>query len=142
LPRRLGHQGSLQIPWSPYPDFHLGASPWKMGGLHVLRTWSSTLLHTPSRRVEDLLASLQDSKGSAYRDKVWFTLEPAHKAATLYSLTLSRANLALTFLWNVLRSKDVIKWHSSGLEVSSRVCVTSLESSNLKWPGMRRIYRQ
>ena len=90
---------------------------------------------TLSRRVDDLPASHQNSK-DGWRTEIHdgSLKNQLTRLNTLlsHSLTLSRANLVVTISWIVLRSKDVIKWHSSGLEVFSGVGVASLDSSNFK----------
>ena len=56
-------------------------------------------------------------------------------------ITLSRANLALTLIKLVLRTKDLNSMLLDGLEVFLGVCVMSWDSSKLKIAGVRRIYR-
>ena len=62
--------------------------------IHVPRTQSSTPVHTKPWS-KTCQASVQDSKGPAHRDTS-LVQELGHKAATPCSLTISRANLALT----------------------------------------------
>jgi hypothetical protein len=52
---------------------------------------------TPSRRVDDLLASQPElQEVGTPRYKLWFTQEPAHSITTPCTLTLTRASLALS----------------------------------------------
>jgi hypothetical protein len=123
LPQKIGHKGSRQVPWSPWCPFPLRNFSTKKEGLHIPRTRS---LHrsTPSWRIENLSASLQDSKGQAHQEYSY-----AHKALSLslshtHTHSFSRANLELTPSKLVLRSKDVIKWHFGGLKVFFNVYVS------------------
>ena len=109
-------------------------------GLHI-SAQGCRYRSTPSRRVEDVPTSLQDSKGMTQRDIILVHSRTTHKAATSCSLTLSRANLALTLTKLVLRTKNLITAHLDGSEVFFNVYGVSLNSSNSKMTGGSHIYR-
>jgi hypothetical protein len=61
------------------------------------------------------------------RYNLWFTQEPAHKAATPRSLTLFRANSSTNALKVCAKSKNMINKLLDGLKNFFRVWVTSHE---------------
>ena len=105
------------------------------GGVSVPRTKSLTPLHTKpeGRRLA----------GEPQRLQGW----PAHQDTSLVHsrntaqgskpclITHSRANLSLKLIKLVLRTKDMTNELLYGLEVFLGVCMTSSNSSELKWPG-------
>ena len=96
---------------------------------------------TPSRRVEDVPASHQDSKDGRLTEYKWqFTLEPQHKVQQPCSLTHLGAILALSLTKDVLNLKMWSIWSLVGLEMFLDVCGSSLNSINSKIARGRRLY--
>ena len=96
---------------------------------------------TPSRRVDDVPASLQSSKVPAHRNLLLVhsrTTAQRHKALQSHSL---KSYPLHDTLQSVLRSKDMNTKLLDGLEMFLGVFVTSLNSSKLQMAGGWHIYR-
>jgi hypothetical protein len=85
------------------------------GGLHV-HTRSSTPLHTKpeGRRLAGEQPRLQGVGTPRYN--LWFTQEPAYKAGTPCSLTLSRSNRSTNTFKACVKPKDMINMLFNGLK--------------------------
>jgi hypothetical protein len=103
--------------------------------LHVPRTKSSSPLHTKpeGRWLAGKPPRLQGAGTPRYN--LWFTQEPAHKVATSYSLTHSRANPSTNTLEACAKPKDVINELLGGLENFFKVWVASheLQQTQMTW---------
>ena len=130
MPPRLAP--SSRSPWPRFPRSNFSMKD----GVSMSLAQSHLHRSTPSRRVDDLSANHQSSKGREHQG----TRLVHTRTKAQGSNTHLRTNLVLTLSKGVLRTKDMITKHLDGLETLLDMGVTSRNFSNSKMAGWKHIY--
>jgi len=126
--------------WSPWPRVPLRSFIKKGGGLHVPRTKMSSLLHTKPEGRWWCRQATKTQRGRHTKYKRCLSPRTKAQGTQPYSLTHSRANLALTLTKHVLNLRMWSICSLDGLELFFNVYEVSQVSSNSKIAGGSHIY--